>query len=355
MNIHTKNHHGGPVLGARFPLYDDSHHGPLVNGASMEPNMSARRKSRRGRLWWQGLVAAALALGLFGSPASFAQDKNQKTFDTPEAAAAALVDALGSEKLDDFFDIFDHQYKDELLGGDEAAARVQIEQVHAAAKEMYRVRPDAEDRMVMLVGKKIWPVPFPIVEEKGRWRFDTEAGLEEVINRRIGRNELNAISVVRAYVAAQEQYASADRDGDEVLEYAQRIGSRSGRKDGLYWEVDPDSGEELSPFGPLVADARAYMEGRDPGDPYQGYYFKALTRQGLNPPGGRYDYVINGNMIAGFALIAFPADYDNSGLMTFVVNHQGEVYEKDLGEDTDWIAGGIFEYNPDETWTRVED
>jgi len=317
--------------------------------------MPPRGESRRERFWWQGFVAAALMLGVCVSPASFAEEKKQKTFDTPEAAAAALVDALGSEKLDGFFDIFDHQYKDELLGGDEAAARVQIKRVHAAAKEMYRVRPDVEDRMVMLVGKKIWPVPFPIVEEKGRWRFDTEAGLEEVINRRIGRNELNAISVVRAYVAAQEQYASVDRDGDEVLEYAQRIGSRADKKDGLYWEVDPDSDEELSPFGPLVADARAYMEGRDPGDPYQGYYFTLLTRQGLNPPGGRYDYVINGNMIAGYAMIAFPADYDNSGIMTFVVNHQGEVYEKDLGEDTDWIAGGIFEYNPDETWTRVED
>ncbi len=355
MNIDTKNHYGGHLFGARFPLCDDLHHGPLMNSTLMESNMSPRREARREGFWWQGLAAAALVLSVCGSPASFAEEKKQKTFDTPEAAAAALVDALGSEKLDGFFDIFDHQYKDELLGGDEAAARVQIERVHAAAKEMYRVRPDAEDRMVMLVGKEIWPVPFPIVEENGRWRFDTEAGLEEVINRRIGRNELNAISVVRAYVAAQEQYASVDRDDDEVLEYAQRIGSRPGRKDGLYWEVDPDSGGELSPFGPLVADARDYMEGRDPGDPYQGYYFTLLTRQGLNPPGGRYDYVINGNMIGGFALIAFPADYDNSGIMTFVVNHQGEMYEKDLGEDTDLIAGRVFEYNPDETWTRTED
>jgi hypothetical protein len=301
------------------------------------------------------LTAAALALTVCVSPTGFAQDKPQKTFDTPEAAAAALVDALASEKLDDLLDIFDQRYKDELLGGDEAAARENMKQVHAAAKEMYRLRPDVEDRMVMLVGKEIWPIPFPIVEQDGRWHFDTVAGLEEVINRRTGRNELNAISVARAYVAAQYQYASVDRDGDEVREFAQRLSSRPGRKDGLYWELDPDSDEGLSPFGPLVADARGYLEGRDPGDPYQGYYFKVLTRQGLNPPGGRYDYVINGNMIAGFALIAFPADYDNSGIMTLVVNHQGQMYEKDLGEDTDLIAGGIFEYNPDETWSRVED
>ena len=173
------------------------------------------------------------------------------------------------------------------------------------------------------------------------------------MNRRIGRNELNAISVARAYVAAQREYARLDRDGDRVLEYATRVSSRPERRDGLFWEVR--DGEPPSPFGPLVADARGYLEGRDPGDPYRGYYFKVLTRQGLNPPGGRYDYVINGNMIGGFALVAFPADYGNSGITTFVVSHQGEVLQKDLGEDTRLIAGAMQEYDPDETWLPVED
>ena len=314
-----------------------------------------RPQSRYERLCRQGLLAALLALILCGSPASFAEEGKQKTFDTPEAAAAALIEALGSENLNALFEILDPQHKEELIGGDEAAARAQVKQIHAAAKEMYRVRPDVEDRMVLVVGNEVWPVPFPIVKDNGRWRFDTVAGLEEVINRRIGRNELNAIAVMRAYVAAQNQYAGVDRDGDQVREYAMRLGSRPGRKDGLYWEVDPDAGGELSPFGPLVADARDYLKGREPGDPFKGYYFKIITRQGLNPPGGRYDYVINGNMIAGYALIAFPADYDNSGIATLLVSHQGEVYEKDLGEGTDLIAGGIVEYNPDETWNQVPD
>jgi hypothetical protein len=156
-------------------------------------------------------------------------------------------------------------------------------------------------------------------------------------------------------VNAQIEYASKDRDGDEVPEYAQRIQSSKGAKDGLYWESNPDAGEELSPFGPLVADAGAYLEGRQPGDPYKGYYYRILGRQGEHPPGGQYDYVINGNMIAGFALIAFPADYGSSGIMTVMVSHQGKVYEKDLGEDTVAIATGMAAFDPDDTWAEVED
>jgi len=149
------------------------------------------------------------------------------------------------------------------------------------------------------------------------------------------------------------EYASKDRDGDQVLEYAQRIGSSKGKRDGLFWEVDPKSGEEPSPFGPYVAEAKNYLKGRKPGDPYKGYYFKVLTRQGVNPPGGRYDYIINGNMIGGFALVAFPADYGSSGIITFVVSHQGKIYEQDLGENTDFAVNGMHEYNPDNTWTEV--
>jgi hypothetical protein len=341
------------ILYRRYPQ-SDFHNEASMNTSVMEKTISSRQQSWRNYLSLQLLFTAVLGLILCASPGAFAEESQQKTFETPEAAAAALIEALGSETTDEIFTILDPKFKDELIGGDEAAAKAQMKRVHSAAKEMYRVRPDVDDRMLMLVGKEVWPIPFPIIKDKERWRFDTEAGLEEVINRRVGRNELNAISVARAYIAAQDQYASVDRDGDEVLEYAQRLGSRPDRKDGLYWESAEDSNEELSPFGPLVSDARDYLMGRDPGDPFMGYYFKVLTSQGLNPPGGRYDYIINGNMIAGFGLIAFPADYDNSGLATFVVNQQGVVYEKDLGEDTDLIAGGIDEYNPDETWNKVK-
>ncbi len=346
------DNHGRTVTPRKY-IHNDLSNESLMSATEMEPNQSAHKKSRRRRHWWQGPVAALLALSLLGSQTTFAAEEvKQKTFDTPEAAAAALIEALGMEKLDALFDILDHKYMEEVLGGDEIAAKVQLKLVYDAAQEMNRVRPDAEDRMVLLVGNKVWPVPFPIVKDKDRWRFDTEAGLEEVINRRIGRNELSAIDTLRTYVTAQRQYAGADRDGDEVLEYAKRLDSRPGRRDGLYWEMGLDG--ELSPFGPLVADARDYLQGRELGDPYKGYYFRILSRQGLNPPGGRYDYVINNNMIAGFAMVAFPADYDNSGITTFVINQQGKVYEKDLGEDTDVIAGGLEEYNPDETWNRVE-
>jgi hypothetical protein len=336
-------------------LPNELHGGSSMNTTGMERTMSKRHSAWRAGRCANVLLGAVLVFSLGISPAGFAEEKPQTTFETPEAAAEALVEALGASDLEALLTMFDRQYKDELLGGDEAAARVQIKIAYDRAQEMYRLRPDGEGRRVMLMGKQVWPMPFPLVEDKGRWRFDTEAGLEEVINRRIGRNELNAISVLRAYVAAQDQYASADRDGDEVLEYAQRVSSRTGRKDGLYWETAEGSGEEPSPFGPLVADAHDYLVGRDPGDPYMGYYFKILTRQGLNVPGGRHDYIINGNMIAGFAMLAFPADHGNSGIMTFVVNSLGQVHEKDLGEETDLIAGGIDEYNPGESWQLMQD
>jgi hypothetical protein len=218
---------------------------------------------------------------------------------------------------------------------------------------MHKLRDDGKNRKVLYIGDQAWPVPFPLVKENGSWRFDTEAGIEEVINRRIGENELNAISICRAYIDGQIEYSSVDHDGDEVLEYAQLIPSTEGKKDGLFWESGDN--EELSPFGPLVADAKDYLEGREPGDPFKGYYYRIITRQGADAPGGRYDYIINGNMIAGFALIAFPADGGNSGIMTFTCNHQGKVYQKNFGEDSDLIAAGIDEYNPDASWSEVKD
>jgi len=240
-----------------------------------------------------------------------------------------------------------------LIGGDPIASRENRKQASEKAQAMHKLRDDGKNRKVLYIGDQAWPVPFPLVKENGSWRFDTEAGLEEVISRRIGENELNAISICKAYIDAQIEYSNVDRDGDEVLEYAQLIPSTEGKQDGLFWQAEDN--EELSPFGPLVADARDYLEGREPGDPFKGYYYKIITRQNLDAPGGRYDYIINGNMIAGFALIAFPADYDNSGIMTFMCSHQGKVYQKNHGEDSDLIAAGIDEYNPDASWSEVKD
>jgi len=277
----------------------------------------------------------------------------QKVFKTPEAALEALLDALKKNDDNAMLDIMGHEYKDFIVSTDKVAAREDRLQVYRAAQEFKSLQRQSDDKVVVVLGRLEWPLPVPIVRGKSGWRFDTEEGFEEVINRRIGGNELNAIATAIAYAEAQVEYASKDRDGDQVLEYAQRIGSTKGKKDGLYWEVDPKSGEGLSPFGPYVAEAKNYLRGRQPGDPYKGYYFKVLTRQGETPPGGRYDYVINGNMIAGFALVAFPADYGSSGIMTFAVNHQGKIYERDLGKNTHFAVNGMHEYNPDNTWGEV--
>jgi len=281
------------------------------------------------------------------------QKLEQMTFKTADAAVDTLIAALEKDDLDTLLDIFGREYEEELIGGDPIASRENRKQASEKAQAMHKLRDDGKNRKVLYIGDQAWPVPFPLVKENGSWRFDTEAGLEEVISRRIGENELNAISICRAYIDAQIQYSSVDHDGDEVLEYAQLIPSTEGKKDGLFWEAKEN--EELSPFGPLVADAKDYLEGREPGDPFKGYYYKIITRQNSDAPGGRYDYIINGNMIAGFALIAFPADYDNSGIMTFMCSHQGKIYQKNFGEDSDLIAAGVDEYNPDTSWSEVKD
>jgi len=288
------------------------------------------------------------------SQAMAAESDQQKVFKTAEAAVGSLLEALKNNDNNALLDIFGHEYKKYIVGTDKVAAREDRKQVYKAAQELNTLSKYDEGTRILVIGKEAWPLPFPIVKRETGWRFDTEAGIEEMLNRRIGNNELNTIATALTYVEAQVQYAAKDRDGDEVLEYAQQIGSSKGKKDGLYWEVAPGSGEEISPFGPLVADAKDYLAGRNPGDPFKGYYYKILSHQSENVPGGRYDYVINGNMIAGFALVAFPADYGSSGVMTFIVNHQGKVYENDLGENTRFIASAMEAYNPDESWTEIK-
>jgi Protein of unknown function (DUF2950) len=306
-----------------------------------------------GRKFSPWIIAVIISL-LFSAPLiSAAEENRQQTYAEAEDAVAALLAALQKKDIVDLLDVFGSQYEEELVGGDEVASRENREIVAKAMQTRTDLVEDGKDRKILIIGSEEWPLPFPLVKEKRRWRFDTAAGIEEIINRRIGRNELNAINTCHAYIDAQVEYASEDHDGDEVLEYAQVITSTEGKKDGLFWEAK--EGEEMSPFGPFVADAKGYLEGRDPGDPFKGYYYKIITRQGAHAPGGRYDYIINGNMIAGFGLIAFPADYGNSGVMTFMCNHNGKVYEKDLGPDSDLIAAGIDEYNPDDSWQLTED
>ena len=207
--------------------------------------------------------------------------------------------------------------------------------------------------MTLCIGKDNWPLPIPIVKAGEIWVFDAEQGKQEILNRRIGRNELHVMDVLHAYTDAQHEYASRDCGGCGVVEFAQRLISTQGKRDGLYWEVK--KGEKESPLGPLVA--RAAKEGYADADlsPFHGYYFKILKGQGKHARGGAYDYVVKGKMILGFALVAYPAEYGNSAVMVFIVNQEGIIYEKDLGKDTTRIAEGMKFFNPDKTWKRVKE
>ncbi len=224
------------------------------------------------------------------------------------------------------------------------------------AEEKTRIDQADADRAILHVGPDDWPFPIPIVKRGDAWRFDAEQGREEILNRRIGRNELGALGTLNGYMEAQFEYANVDRNGDGVAEYAQKLRSEPGKFDGLFWDAAP--GQPQSPLGPLIADARA--EGyrvKSPAEarsPYHGYFYRILARQGSQAPGGKYDYVINGRMIAGFGMVAFPAQYGSSGIMTFIVNHQGKIYQKDLGPEAARIAAALKEYNPDPGWESVE-
>jgi hypothetical protein len=207
----------------------------------------------------------------------------------------------------------------------------------------------------MNLGNEDWPFAVPIVKKEGLWYFDTKQGKEEILARRIGLNELSAIKACLAYVDAQREYALKDRDGDGLLEYAQKFRSDQGKKNGLYWEVK--AGEGQSPLGPFFAAAQQKgYTGKAGGKPipYHGYYYRILNGQGKSAPGGAYDYMAKGNMIGGFALVAYPAKYASSGVMTFIVNHDGVVYQKDLGKNTEKAAQAMKLFNPDSTWKKVE-
>lgn len=278
-----------------------------------------------------------------------------KVFDTPEAAAAGMVAALEKGTNDAVVELLGDARNDELFTNDEASERENRKRALAAAKEQMTIREDDAKTRTVLIGKDEWPVPFPIVKDEKGWHFDLESGLDELLARRVGENELAAIASLRALVDAEEDYRVIDRDGDQVLEYAQKFVSSPGQKDGLYWEVPEGSNDPLSPLLPFVTQQAGYLAGRDEGDPVRGYDFRIITRQGAGAPGGRYDYIINGNMIGGYAVIATPDEYGNTGIMTFIVNQQGQVYEKDLGEDTALKAAAIQEYDLDNTWKPSKD
>jgi hypothetical protein len=302
-----------------------------------------------------------IAAGVFGALLfaltfpGLAAAKDANVYETPEAAAAGMIAALEAGSRDAITDLLGDQHNDQLFTDDEAAERENRKQALAAAKEKMSLRNDGESTRTMLIGNQEWPVPFPIVKGDKGWSFDTEAGIYELLARRIGADELAAIGSLTALVQAQQDYHEIDQDGDEVLEYAQQLASSPGKHDGLYWETDPNSNAPASPLMAFVTAQGGYLEGRDQGDPLRGYNFRILTRQGEGAPGGRYDYVINGNMIGGYGAIAWPSEYGVTGVMTFIVNQQGKIYQKDLGEDTDLAAAALQSYDLDATWILNKD
>jgi hypothetical protein len=278
----------------------------------------------------------------------------QQAFKTPDEAATALATAAKASDMKALATVLGPDGEDIVSSGDEVADAATRQKFVAAYDVKHQIKMDGDNKAIMIVGNDDFPVPIPIMKKNGMWRFDTAAGREEILFRRIGRNELDAIQASLAYVDAQNEYAEKDRTGAGVKTYAQRIISQAGKKDGLYWASA--QGEEASPLGELVAQAtsQGYRVGAGR-TPFHGYYFKILTKQGPAAPGGALDYVVRGNMIGGFGLVAYPAEYKNSGVKTFIVSHSGKVYEKDLGPNTAKLAEQITAYNPDTTWTEVKD
>ena len=278
---------------------------------------------------------------------------DQKTFATPDQAVDALLTALKADDDAALVAIFGDKHKALVVTPDKAANSANRARAVAALQTYHLLEEQGKDRRVLLIGDQAWPMPIPLVRVGDQWRFATEEGEDEIVNRRVGGNERNAILVLRAYLDAQKVYASRDRNGDGVLEYAQRIGSTPGKHDGLYWTADTAKGDEASPFGPLIAESAAYLKGHETGDPYRGYHFRILTRQGNSAAGGAYSYVINGRMIAGFGMVAYPAQYGESGVMTFIVSHNGKVFEKDLGKNSTALGAALPSFDPGAGWKEV--
>lgn len=299
-------------------------------------------------------VTAVLVFMLGTASVGFAAEAKQKTFATPEEAVKALMVALKGGDTKAMLNILGPGSKEVVQSGDAVADKAGRERFVKSYEEANRLEKSGDAQVVLSTGKDGWPFPIPVVKDAAGWRFDTKAGKEEILNRRIGRNELAVIQVVQAYVDAQREYYLSNPQNDKLLHYAQRIASTKGKRDGLYYPTKAD--EPPSPLGPLLDSARAqgYTKG-EKGKPttYHGYFYRILKKQGPQAAGGAYDYVAQGRMLGGHALVAWPAEYGNSGVMTFIVNQDGVVYQKDLGPDTEAAVKKLTRYNPDSSWTKV--
>ncbi len=312
------------------------------------------------RVIWMLLLGSALVLsGPSGTTAVFAQGSKPKAFASPKAAITALIDAVKKKDSATTLAILGSETKQWITSGDPVQDRQGREAFIAAFDQKNGIEKEGDTKAILVIGDDGFPFPFPVVKSAKGWAFDPEQGREELLNRRIGRNELTTVKVLLAVGDAQREYASVDRNGDGVLEYAAKLRSSDGKQDGLYWPAA--EGEPLSPLGPLVAEA--VLEGYSSKKPdsnaeqpraFHGYHFKLLTGQGEDAPGGEQDYIVGGKAIGGFAVLAYPARYGNSGVMTFMVSHDGTVYDADFGQETAEEAREIDLFNPGEGWEKVD-
>jgi hypothetical protein len=298
-------------------------------------------------------VTAVLFIS-FSAAGSRAAEVRQKRFSSPDEAVQALVAATRADDLKNMLAILGPGSEELISSGDSVADNANRDKFVASYEQKHSLEARTAETRVLHVGTDDWSMPIPIIKKGKSWGFDIGKGKKEILNRRVGRNELNVIDVIDAYIDAQHEYASKDCCGGGKVEFAQRLISTPGKRDGLYWEAK--EGEQQSPLGPLIAQAakEGYIaEGNL--SPFHGYYFKILKGQGAHAKGGAYNYVIKDKMILGFALVAYPAEYGNSGVMTFVVNQEGIIFEKNLGKNTRRLAEAITTYNPDKSWKKVHE
>jgi hypothetical protein len=328
-----------------------------ISPQAMKRNQAMTRKIAT-MLLLLGFTAVPLAPSWAQAPAAKAPASaaaQQRTFSSAEAASKALADAVRAGDANALLAIVGPSSKSWLFSGDTVSDREDWKRFLAAYDVKNGLSRNGDKTAVIVVGDDDWPFPAPVVNKDGKWVFDAAAGREEVLNRRIGRNELDTIQTLLAIVDAQRVYAASDPDNSGFTEYASYFISSPGKKDGLYWQAA--AGEQESPIGPLVGAAAlkgyALKQQSVKLTPYNGYYFRMLDRQGPNAQGGAYDYRVNGRMFGGFAVLAYPASYGVSGVKTFMVNHDGVVFEKDLGPSTGGAVGAINAFDPDKTWHKL--
>jgi Protein of unknown function (DUF2950) len=306
------------------------------------------------RLFLPVMLAVALP-ALFAAPSAFAQEANEKTFASPGEAALALYTAAKADDGPAIAAIFGSNSQDIVHTGDNVADRNMAKLFVARYELMHRVVLEPDDTVTLYIGEENWPMPIPLIKNSsGAWYFDTTTGKTEILQRRIGTNENDAIEILYGLVDAQSDYGSETRDGDTTKHYALYFLSDEGKQNGLYWKTGDN--DPPSPIGPLLVDAASegYAGKKGESAPFHGYYYRILTKQGAAAKGGARDYMVGGKLTGGFAFVAYPAEYRNSGVMTFIVNQSGKVYEKDLGAQTTTLGAAMQEYNPDGTWEHIE-